>query len=184
VDILEVFIINEELDSPHAALLMLQVPKPVIPALGPQIQQYILPQDQAGGKVLSPAGSPPDMPGQVPHPTSHVVTPHSPSPPPTWRTEWSTKVEDDSNDNNEVVTCLLTEDLVDISLQVEPSHTPTPSTTFPTPSTDAPALPSTYVSPDEKSEYSDFPLVTLDESYAMERVSYIGSKNKLNPVQA
>ena len=47
VDIPEVFILHEELGPPHAALLTPQVPKPITPAPGPQIQWYIPPQCQA-----------------------------------------------------------------------------------------------------------------------------------------
>lgn len=95
------------------------------------------------------------MPSQVPLPASCVATPSPPSSPPAWRTERSAKVEDDSDYENEVVTHLLTEDFADISLCVEPSHTPAPSTALPTPSSIALSLPSTYVSPNEESEYSD-----------------------------
>jgi hypothetical protein len=123
----------------------------------------------------SSAGSPPGTSSQVPLPASQTTT-RSPSPHPTWRSP-TRELSSDSDDN--AVARLLTDDVTEnLSTLVEPSHTPAPPITIPTPSSIAISLPSTYASPNPESLYSDSefqqPAVRRSDRKGKATTKYIG----------
>jgi hypothetical protein len=168
VDIPEAFFLeNEEKEKllpPRAGLLgpqpRLPLPPPpaqVLPyAPAPVPANFIPPIVQIQHRAPSSAGSTPGTHCRVPLPATREAT-HSPSPDhyPTWRSP-SLKYES-SNSEEEVENRLLPSPDVTINLSTlaQPSSTPAPTSTIPTPSSIAIDLSDHYVSPESESQHSD-----------------------------
>ena len=159
VDIPKVLLLHKDLDRhpPRAALLTPRAPAPLPPpapilVLPPQPQT---PQETTPG----PAGSPPVTSCQVLLPASREAS-RSPSPPPqdpapAWKSSWKVPKVEDDDDEESLVTRMVSENLEDISILVEPSMTPALGTPGnPTPSSIAVSLPESYYSPESESEHS------------------------------